>query len=245
MTGAMGGADTRRVAALGIHPVEPDEGLALLDAALAHGGSLLVPARPDIAALRALDAAVTPPPLRDLVRRTTARPLARAAAPAAPLTRMSPAELHAHLLGLVRSHAATVLGHSTGEAIGEDREFKKLGFDSLTAVELRNRLQGATGLRLPATLVFDHPTPAGLADHLGQELAPKQAAPDLLAEVGRLEEAVRAADADAETREAVADRLHALLRDWGVPTGNPSEDDLSTASDDDLFSVIENELGIS
>ncbi|MFC8907157.1 acyl carrier protein, partial [Micromonospora sp. NPDC057140] len=87
-------------------------------------------------------------------------------------------ERRAALLEMVRVDAAKVLGHSSGDAIETDRGFLDLGFDSLTAVELRNLLTAATGHDLPTTVVFDYPTPAGLADHLHEELFGAQAGPD-------------------------------------------------------------------
>jgi acyl carrier protein len=77
-------------------------------------------------------------------------------------------EQHNLLVKLVQSHAAVVLGHPDPEDIDPGRTFQDLGFDSLTAVELRNRLKTATGLALPPTLIFDYPTPTTLAHHLAQ-----------------------------------------------------------------------------
>ena len=86
------------------------------------------------------------------------------------LAAMSTFEQEQELLDIIRSHAAAVLGHDTADAVGADQEFKELGFDSLGAVEFRNRLKSATGLKLPTTAVFDHPTPTALARYLARAL---------------------------------------------------------------------------
>ncbi|MFJ9951798.1 SDR family NAD(P)-dependent oxidoreductase [Kitasatospora sp. NPDC091207] len=191
MTGHLDGADHRRIARSGVRPFSSAQGLALFDAALAAGDAVLVPMALDLAGLRAADAPV-PALLRGLVR--PGRRVARAAEGRADgtlaerLAARPAGERGRALLELVRSHAATVLGHSTTAGVEPALAFRELGFDSLTAVELRNRLAAASGLRLPATLVFDHPTPAALARWLEAELfgapaaaraaAPAVAAPD-------------------------------------------------------------------
>ncbi|QLH24133.1 type I polyketide synthase [Streptomyces sp. Rer75] len=174
MTGELGQADLARIARSGLAAVSSDEGLALFDAGVAADEALLLPVRLDMAALRALGDEA-PTMLRGLVR----GPMRRARAGegdglgtglAQRLAGLSPSERTRALTELVRGQVATVLGHGSAGAVEESRAFKDLGFDSLTAVELRNRLNGATGLRLPATLVFDHPTPDALARHLYGEL---------------------------------------------------------------------------
>ncbi|WP_190258172.1 type I polyketide synthase, partial [Dactylosporangium sucinum] len=174
----MGGrlADTgrRRLARAGA-PLGTAEALALFDTALATGRSLLVPARLQLAQLRAqLDGAAPPALLRNLVRgpgRRIARQGERGTGSLADrLAALGDAERLAAVLDLVRGRAAAVLGHASAAAVPQDRAFNELGFDSLTAVELRNGLAESTGLRLPATLVFDYPSPAALAGYLAERL---------------------------------------------------------------------------
>ncbi|MGW4116854.1 SDR family NAD(P)-dependent oxidoreductase, partial [Actinosynnema sp. NPDC004786] len=151
LTGHLTDADRRRLARSGVVPMTTEHALALLDAALTDGAPVLVPARLDL----------TAPSLRGLTRRTrrtSDTDLAHR------LASLPEAEQHAVVLDLVGTHTAVVLGRSDG--VAARRAFKDLGFDSLTAVELRNRLASALGVKLPATLTFDHPTPAALADHL-------------------------------------------------------------------------------
>ncbi|MFF1285814.1 type I polyketide synthase [Streptomyces sp. NPDC058299] len=160
----------------GVLPMTPEEGMDLFDAALGTGEALLVPARLDLRQLRTDAAAgrAVPTLLRGLVR--TGRQTVRAAAGdsggglADRLAGLGTAEQEALLLDLVRTHAATVLGHAGPEGVKPDTAFRDSGFDSLTSVELRNRLREATGLKLAATVVFDHPTPLSLARHLHGEL---------------------------------------------------------------------------
>ncbi|MEU9048762.1 beta-ketoacyl synthase N-terminal-like domain-containing protein, partial [Kitasatospora sp. NPDC048343] len=177
MVGSLDAVDVQRMSRGGIHGLGSAEGLGLLDAATAIGSAALVPMHLDLTALHAQAAAGTLPALlRGLIRVPTRR-VARAGATAGGselvarlLAQPAAADREETLLGLVRSRVAAVLGYADGGAVESARAFKELGFDSLTAVELRNELNGVTGLRLPATLVFDYPTPGALASFLLAEL---------------------------------------------------------------------------
>ncbi|MET7642021.1 type I polyketide synthase [Streptomyces sp. NPDC005438] len=166
------------------------------------------------------------------------------------LRRMSETERKAALLDLVRDAVAAVLGHESG-TIESGRAFKDLGFDSLTAVELRNRLATATGVTLPATLVFDHPTPRDLATFLRgrfeddgeREAAPEQA---ILGDLDKIEAVISALSPDHDL-DVVHARLRSLVSLLGdrqaTQTGVPVTQQLEAASDDELFEFIHREFG--
>ncbi|WP_046386706.1 type I polyketide synthase, partial [Kitasatospora aureofaciens] len=190
MTGGLTAADLDRLAAAGTPALSAADGLALFDAALTRPQAVLLPVRLDLPVLRA--GREVPPLLRGLIR-TPARRAAAAATEAAGTLARRLAGLDARArteaaVELVRAEVAAVLRHADPAEVDPQRPFQDLGFDSLTAVELRNRLGAATGLRIRATVVFDHPTVAALAEHVLDGLtgaqAPAAPAP------------VRAADAD-------------------------------------------------
>ncbi|MGK5641797.1 beta-ketoacyl reductase [Streptomyces sp. URMC 126] len=239
----------------GVLPLSADEGLALFDAALGAGRAVLLPVRLETAALRAASTQL-PPLLHGLVP-----PPARSAGNTGPdlagdlrqrLAGLDTAGRDRVLLDLVRTQAAQVLGHAGAAAVAADQPFEELGFDSLTAVELRNRLTAATGTRLSATLVFDYPTAIALARHLREGLPAEgvPAARSVLDDLDRLETALAALPADDPDRVRVATRLRAVAARWedDRPAGGdepPPGTDLSAADDDEVFDYIEKELGIS
>ncbi|MEU4510446.1 type I polyketide synthase [Nonomuraea wenchangensis] len=193
MAGRIGARDEARMRAAGLVSLTAGQGLALLDAGLQTGLPLLVPARFDPAALGRRGADL-PALLRELAGPAARPAAAPSGAPAdgadggvrpvvAELAHLSAPQRQRRLLDVVCGEAAATLGHDSAQAIDADRPFQEFGFDSLTAVELRNRLHAVTGLRLTPTLVFDHPTPRALATHLDAALSgtvarrPVQAAP--------------------------------------------------------------------
>ncbi|MCP9624983.1 type I polyketide synthase [Nocardia otitidiscaviarum] len=176
--------EQRRLVRGGLVPLRVEEGLALFDAALTRPEPLLVPVHADTAGLRATAAREPLPPIwHGLIRPTrTGTPAVAQQDLSARLAELSDEERELALLDLVRREVALVLGHASPDELDAGRAFTELGFDSLTAVDLRNRLERATGLRLPASLVFDHPTPPALirflSDELAQTAAPTPSAAD-------------------------------------------------------------------
>ncbi|MFI0901859.1 beta-ketoacyl reductase, partial [Streptomyces sp. NPDC020983] len=254
MTGKLTATDHARMARTGVNPLATGKALALFDAALAAGEPHVVAAEFDLSA----QAGALPPMARSLagaragaaVRRSAA---ARPADLSGRLAAMGRDERHALLLDLVRTHAATVLGHADAEAVATDTPFKDLGFDSLTAVELRNRLAAATGVRLPAAAVFRHPTPGAMAEHLGSELGPADddAAEPVLRELERLEAAVAQERPAGEAGSRLVKRLQDLLwrlgdgADASGTDGGSGQEALESASDEEMFALIDQQLGSS
>ncbi|MFE5588181.1 SDR family NAD(P)-dependent oxidoreductase, partial [Kitasatospora sp. NPDC056531] len=261
MTGAMDEGDRARLARRGVTPLPTHQGLALFDLARAVDRPLQLLVRLDSAVLARSEGGpdATPGLFRQLVRRP-ARPTRTGGAEAAQtleqrLAPLSMEEQKRLLLDLVQGQLAGVLGHRTPGAIRAEQTFKELGFDSLTAVEFRNRLSSATGLRLSATLVFDFPTLSLLSDHLHGRLVQQTVADGSpLEELDRLEAAVAAISTDEGLRTKVTARLEYLLtklasgRVPGLEAGpEPAAvgERLQEATADEIFAFINNELGRS
>jgi pimaricinolide synthase PimS1 len=284
MASSLSSTDLARITRTGLRPLSEETGLALFDQALAARLPSLVTARLDLAALEAQQADGTLPPLfQELVRAKprradAARPdTARAAAPAlrSLLTGAGEETWQATVLEFVRAQIAAVLVYPSPDLVQDDRGLLDMGFDSLTAVELRERLAAAAELRLPATLVFDYPTAADLAAELTARLAADlrahrsaAAVPAVLADLDRLEAAMDALAAEAASNGGppadVTGRIDALLAKWRslTPNGRPGRNgshgpdhgttgdadfssDIDAATDEELFGVLDQELDVS
>ncbi|MFD2768338.1 type I polyketide synthase [Micromonospora eburnea] len=248
MTAGMTDRDVRRLHAGGIGLLAPSRGLELFDDAVGRvTAGVFAPLNLDVRALRVRSSTENLPALlRGLVRARSAR---RSDEPAVTLTSrlggLPAAAQYQELLTLVQVHGAAVLGHSSPESIDPEESFKQLGFDSLAAVELRNRLRAATSVPLPPTLVFDHPTPGELARALRQRLMGDDTGPDLdglLRELDRFEAALTGPDVvAADGHGAIANRLQSILRRLTGP-GEPPTDDWDPTKPDEIFDFIDREF---
>jgi malonyl CoA-acyl carrier protein transacylase/NADP-dependent 3-hydroxy acid dehydrogenase YdfG/acyl carrier protein len=244
ITGDLGEADKARARRLGATEISDERGLELFDVALERRPPFLIAAPVEKSALARLDAAeMLPPILRGLVPRRSARRKPPTVSLAERLARVPEAEREATVLELVREEAAAVLGHASAREVPPERPFSELGFDSLAAVEMRNRLGAVTGTQLPATIVFDYPNAAALAGFLlgaGGEAGVE-------GELGRLEQALAEIPADDPQRQALAGHLRALAADLesnGESEESESEiDRLEGASDEELLEFIDQQVG--
>ncbi|WP_189895064.1 type I polyketide synthase, partial [Streptomyces canarius] len=249
MSGHLDENDFKRIARGGIIAFPPAEGLELFDTALGEDQPVLLPLRLDTKAVQTQGE--VPALLRGLVRSTVRRSAADATTGAAEaaglaqrLSGMTDTQRDRALIDLVRDHTATVLGFTDAGSVDVDRGLLEVGFDSLTAVELRNRLGAATGLRLPATLLFDYPSCRAIAGHLAAELVPEPA-DGRLPGAAELERLTALLD-DERYRDELTDRLRDLLAKAGPGSDADRVEQLFDSGDDDeIFDFIDNELGMS
>ncbi|MFI6230963.1 type I polyketide synthase [Micromonospora echinospora] len=253
--GQPGHVDERRMSRNGFRPFDGDEGMLLFSEALRFPDPVVVPVNLDLGVLGRLGPAL-PRVLHGLVRpaggaSAAAAPMADAAAALRDtLAATAEGERDRVLSDLVRTHAAAVLGYASMRAVDEEKGFVELGFDSLTAVEFRNRLTAATGLRLPSTLIYDRPTTTALVGYLRAALLAERttSALSVLGELNKLETAMRAVATDDTDRTAVAARLRELLSLWTYAEADAEDTatgdgNLASASAEELFNLLDDELG--
>ncbi|QCX82581.1 Phenolphthiocerol synthesis polyketide synthase type I Pks15/1 (plasmid) [Streptomyces sp. YIM 121038] len=251
MTARLKDQGLQHVGHLGLAPMPAEEALTLFDAALGSTEPLLVPARLDFHALRTRpDISATFPVLRNLTSGNAEGE--RVSGTGVPmilhqqLADQDEVGRQAIVLDLVRSLTAAALGYHSGTSIEADTGFSLLGIDSLTAVMLRNRLAAATGLQLPSTLIFDHPTSAALARHLTTELTRTSVAP-IGAWLDKLDSALSATAPGDPARTAGLQHVRELLTKYG-DIGEPAKgsdlaQSLEAATDSELFDFLDQELG--
>jgi short-subunit dehydrogenase/acyl carrier protein len=242
-------ADRSRLGRNGLRALTAEEGLELLDRVRAQADPSAIAAALDTAGLRSLARADLLPPLfAKLVPSVRRRQSAGVGSLARRLEGVPEADREAAVLDVVLDNVAAVLGHPSGASIEPRASFQELGFDSLGAVQLRNRLAQVTGMRLEATLVFDRPTPQEVAGYLLKQLDPKASARSPIdLEFDRLEAAL--AGIGGDDRDTVVARLRLLGIRWrelpGTADNGAEEADFEVASDDELFELIDRELGVA
>ena len=251
LTSHLADGDVARMSRGGLLPLTTEEGLAMFDEALGRSESTLIMVRLDIAALRDQTRMGVPPLLRGLLRAPSRRSVNTGVAATSDLQNKLAAlvgpQRDAALLELVQAEASVVLGHGQS-VIGAEDAFKDVGFDSLSAVELRNRLGAACGVRLPATLIFDYPNPSALAQFLSAQLPTTggEQQVSVFDELDRLEARLGEISVDELDQSQIATRLRALLTAWQDRDSSferLDEDELEAATDDELFALVDNQFG--
>ncbi len=260
MTQHLGDRDKARMSRVGLATLSTRQALELFDTALLGEQPFVVATRLDRGALT-LNGAALPPLLSQLATRPARRVLDHTDMVSmtglrARLQGLTPDQRQRELVDLVCSNAATVLGHSTADVKAE-HAFQDLGFDSLTAVELRNRLKIATGLTLSPTLIFDYPTPSALAEHLDAQLATSTTSgpPDRMARfndiVRELQALLNQPGLNPDDKAQLVTRLENLLTTvtsssqttFPEHADDTFDDDIDTATESQLFAILDEELG--
>lgn len=241
MTGELDQADLSRLRRMGIAAMPTPEALALFDAACASDKAVLVPARVDVAGLRNKSGDELPPLLRVLVeggrprrnRSNTAKDSGSGGGLSARLAGLPADEARTAVLDWVREQVAVVLGHASGAGVDVDQAFTQLGLDSLTAVELCNRLAASTGLRLPSTLVFSYPTSRELGEHLYGLLGPAPD-PDTAEDIedAQIREALRTVSVDSLRGAGLLELVLACAAEQAPGTGDVQAADAATDADE-------------
>ncbi|MFJ2477547.1 type I polyketide synthase [Streptomyces sp. NPDC087659] len=154
---------------------------------------------------------------------------------------LNPADRHRYTLDLVRRHVAETLAHQQVDEISAGASFSGLGMDSMTAVALRRRLVEEIGQPLPATVVFDHPTPEALAEHLLVQASPGDptGADAALQALDTLQRALSTLEGDDRQRRRVLARMRLIAGSLMPGVSDSAEESLEQASDDDLFTLLD------
>jgi polyketide synthase 7 len=273
MTEHLGDRDKARMSRMGLTPLSGRQAHELFDTAVLGERPVVVATRLDQAALAANSAAL-PPLLSQLTTRRTRRVVDDTASTMASLTGLrarleglSPEQRHSELVEMICSNAAAVLGHLNVADINADTGFQDLGFDSLSAVELRNRLKTATGLTMSPTVIFDHPTPSALAEHFDAELAAATTTAvttsggDQPTSMARFNDIARELQSllgqpqwNPDERTQLSARLEALLAAVNVSATSTDlfqpehpddmyNDDINTATESQLFAILDEDIG--
>ena len=273
MTEHLGERDKARMSRVGLAPLSSKQALELFDAAILGDRPVVVATRLDQAALAANSAAL-PPLLSQLSTGRTRRVVDNSESMTASLTGLrtrleglTPEQRRSELVDLVCSNAAAVLGHLNVAEVNAETGFQDLGFDSLSAVELRNRLKTATGLTMSPTVIFDYPTPSALAEHFDAELAAATTATtattgrDQPTSMARFNDIARELQSllgqpqwNPDERTQLSARLEALLATVSVSSTSTDlfqpehpddmyNDDLSTATESQLFAILDEDIG--